>query len=211
MKFPKAILALIFAGIFSLCLSAQTLPDGFVFDNANPLVYHIEPDHELIPKQVEKEGSYQAVGLATNVLENLFVFVIVNAQPEKGDLIFKKQKNGPITITADGEKIMGGSIREVSSKKVGKAKYEAIMVQIDREGFEKILAANKLYVEFGKFTHLASAENLQAFHYLSDRLEKDELPENGSAGYNSPVIHVKSYYRKDGTYVKAHTRRRPKN
>jgi hypothetical protein len=107
---------------------------------------------------------------------------------------------------------MGGRIREVASKKAGKAKYEIIMVAIDRDGFEKILAANKLYVEFGKFTHLASAENLQAFRYLSGRLEKDELPENASSPVTSTpstVINVKGYYRKDGTYVKPHTRKRP--
>lgn len=216
MKLPKAVIALFFAVIFPTCLSAQTLPEGFIFDNADTLTYQVEPNHELIPKQVEGNGSYQAVGLATHVLDNLFVFVIINAQPEKGDLIFKKQKDGPITITADGEKIMGGSTRQVASKKVGKAKYEAILVQITRDDFEKILAANKLYIEFGKFTHLASAENLQAFRYLSDRLEKDELPDGtsttgGGSAATSPSIQVKGYYRKDGTYVKPHTRKRPKN
>lgn len=211
MKFPKAILVLVFVCIFSLYLPAQTLPDGFIFDNADKLTYQVEPNHELIPKQVEEYGSYQAVGVATHVLDDLFVFVIVNAQPEKGDLIFKKQKDGPITITADGEKIMGGRMREVRSKKVDKAKYEAIVVQITRDDFEKIIAANKLYVEFGRFTYLATAENLKAFRYLSDRLEKDELPENIPTPGGSPDIHVKGYYRKDGTYVKPHTRKRPKN
>lgn len=214
MKLSKAMIALFFAIIFPVCLSAQTLPDGFVFDNADKFIYQVRIDHERIPKQVEEHGSYQALGLVTEVMADVFAIVLVNAQPEKGELVFKKQQKDPIAITADGEKIMGGSYRMFDSKKVGKAKYEAIVVQITRDDFEKILAANKLYIEFGKFTHLASAENLQAFRYLSDRLEKDELPEDASrSGGSAPAtnIQVRGYYRRDGTYVKAHTRKRPKN
>jgi hypothetical protein len=214
MKFPEAVIALFFAIIFPVCLSAQTMPDGFIFDNADKFLYHVRIDHELIPKQVEEYGSYQALGLATEVLADVFAIVLVNAQPEKGALVFKKQKKDPIAIIVDGEKIMGGSFRMFDSKKVGKAQYEAIVVQITREDFEKIIAANKLYIEFGKFTHLASAENLKAFRYLSDRLEKDELPEGASTnGGSAPVtnIQVRGYYRKDGTYVKPHTRKRPRN
>jgi hypothetical protein len=214
MRFPKGIFALLLACVFSLCISAQTLPDSFLFDNSDPLLYQVQPKHELIPNQVAGYGEYQAVGLMIHTVTDRFLFAIVNAQPEKGDLIFKKQKDAPVTITADGEKIIGIRILETASKKVEKAKYEVALVQIGRDDFEKIVAADKLYVEFGKFTYLASAENLQAFHYLSDRLEKAELPENtSSTGSSAPssVIHVKGYYRKDGTYVKPHTRRRPKN
>jgi hypothetical protein len=214
MKFPKSIIGLILACTFSVCIAAQTLPDGFIFENANPLILQVQPDTNLIPKQVADYGTYQALGLVSYLLNDQYVFTIVNAQPEKGDLIFKKQKNAAVTITADGEKIVGIRVLEISSSKVGKTKYEGALVQISREDFEKIVAADKLYVEFGKFTHLASAENLQAFHYLSDRLEKAELPEGASTPHSSApssVIHVKGYYRKDGTYVKPHTRRRPKN
>lgn len=211
MRFPNSILALVLSCIFSICISAQTLPDGFVFDNSNPLIYQVQPDPKLIRNQVGDYGEYQAVGLSTHVLNDQFMLAIVNAQPEKGDLIFKKQKNDPVTIMADGERIVGVRVLETASKKVDKAKYEVALVQITREDFEKIVAAGKLFVEFGKFNHLASAENLKAFHYLSAKLEKDELPENTSTGGGSTVIHVKGYYRKDGTYVKAHTRKRPKN
>lgn len=215
MKFPKALLALALTLVFSICLYAQDLPDGFIFDNADKLVYQVQPNYEHVPGQVAANGTYQAFGLAVDVINDYFILSIINALPEKGDLIFKKQKNDPITITVDGEKIMGGGPREVASQKLGKAKYEAVVVQIGREDFEKIIAANKLYVEFGKFSYLASAENLQAFRYLSGRLEKDELPENtsitGGAQTASPNIQVKGYYRKDGTYVKPHTRKRPKN
>lgn len=211
MRFPNSILALILICIFSICISAQTLPRGFVFDNSDALIYQVQPDPELIPDQVADYGEYQAVGLSTHVLNDQFMIVLVNAQPEKGDLIFKKQKNSPVTITADGEKIIGGRILEIASKAVGKAKYEVVFIQLTREVFEKIVAAGKLYLEFGKFNHLASAENLKAFHYLSAKLEKDELRENDSTTGSSPVIHVKGYFRKDGTYVKPHTRRRHKN
>jgi hypothetical protein len=214
MIFPRAILAALFACILSLNHSAQALPGGFIFDNAGQLIYQVKVDHTLLPEQVEEYGSYQAVGLAVQVIDNIFAVVLVNAQPEKGDLLFKKQKKDPITLNVDGETIMGGSYRKFDSKKVGKMRYEAIVIQIEREDFEKLLAANKVFVDYGKFSHLVSAENLKAFHYLSDRLEKDELPgETTGAGSSSSSteIHVKGYFRRDGTYVKPHIRKRPKN
>jgi len=217
MKFPKAVFALVLIAVFSISLAAQKkeLPGGFEFDNGDDMLYQIRTNPDLLPSQVQEYGSYQGVGLAVKIFDNIFALVIVNAQPDKGELIFKKQKKAPITLNVDGEKIMGGSYREVESKKVGTMKYEAIIVQIEREDFEKLLAANKINIDFGKFNHLVSAENLKAFHYLSERLEKDELPSimlSGPREISSPTeIQVRGYYRRDGIYVRPHIRRRPRN
>jgi hypothetical protein len=189
------------------------MPEGFAYAKEGKLVFQVGPKEDFAVKAAAEEGSFFAVAIAAGMLEDLYYMAFYHAQPEKSGNIFEKQKSLPVTLTADGEKLSLGNNRSVYEKKVGKTKIEIMMVGISQADFEKIIAAGKVYVEFGKIDHLLSAENLQAFRYLSAKMESDEdLRAAASATPGgSNIIQVKGYYRKDGTYVKSHTRRRPAN
>jgi hypothetical protein len=209
MTFPRYI-AVFFLGIFfSSYLFAQEMPDGFAYAKEGKLVFQVGPKEDFAVKAAAEGGSFFAVAIAAGMIEDLYYLALYKAEPQKADYIFEKQKTLPVTLTADGEKIALGNNRSVHEKKVGKTKIEIMLVGIALEDFEKIIAANKVYVEFGKIDHLLSAENLQAFHYLSAKMESDEDLRAAASATPSPTIQVKGYYRKDGTYVKPHTRRRP--
>lgn len=212
MRSPLPFLALILALFSSIVFSAQQVPDGYFFDKRGALVYTVGPKDEYAAKAVAESGSYQSLGLSIGVLENKYAVVITNALPEKGKYFLEKQKDAPVTFTVDGEKFTGLENIFMGKRESGKAKIEFMIVMITMENFEKLIAAGKVDVEFGKISHLASAENLQAFRYLSDVLEKEQA-DRDALNPDPPAtnIRVKGYFRKDGIYVKAHTRRRPKN
>lgn len=212
MRFTLPILALILVLFSSITLSAQQLPDGYFFDKRGALVYTVGPADEYAAKAVAESGSYQSLGLSIGVLENKYAVVIMNALPEKGKYFLEKQKDTPVTFIVDGEKFTGLENIFMGKRESGKAKIEFMIVLITMENFEKLIAAGKVDVEFGKISHLASAENLQAFRYLSSVLEKEQA-DRDALNPDPPAtnIRVKGYFRKDGVYVKAHTRRRPKN
>jgi hypothetical protein len=214
MKFPLSLAALIFALFSSIALFAQQVPDGYFFDKRGQLIYTVGPTDEYAAKAVAESGGYQSLGLSTGVLENKFAVVIMNAVPEKGKYILEKQKDMPATFTVDGEKITGLENIFMGKRGSGKAKLEFMVVMVSMQDFEKIIAAGKVYVEFGTINFLISAENLQAFRYLSSTLEKEQAERealNSEPDAPATNIRVKGYYRKDGIYVQAHTRRRPKN
>jgi hypothetical protein len=211
MIFPRYIAVFVLSILFSSNLFAQEMPDGFAYAKEGKLVFQVGPREDFAVKAAAEEGSFFAVAIAAGMIEDLYYLALYKAQPQKADSIFEKQKDTPVTLTADGEKLSLGNNRSVHEKKVGKTKIEIMLIGISLEDFEKIIAANKVYVEFGKIDHLLSAENLQAFRYLSAKMESDEdLRAAASATpTGSTTIQVKGYYRKDGTYVKPHTRRRP--
>lgn len=202
-----AVLALSIA--FSSNLVAQEMPEGFAYDKRGKLVFQVGPREDFAIKAAAESGGYMAVSLAAGMIEDLYYLTLYNARPEKADYVFEKQKDLPITLTVDGEKMSLGNNRGVYKKKVNKTKIEIMLIGISLADFEKIIGAGKVYLEFGKIDHLLSAENLQAFRYLSAKMETDEdLRAEAPAG-PSGTIHVKGYYRKDGTYVRPHTRKRP--
>jgi len=219
MRFLKIIGIFALTLLFSSGLLAQEMPDGFAYDKRGKLVFQIGPQEEFAARAAAREGGFFALALAAGMIENQYYLTLYNAVPQNGDYIFEKQKELPATLTVDGEKISLGKNRNVFSKKVGKIKVEIMLIEIAMDDFEKLVAAAKVHLEFGRIDHLASAENLRAFHYLSAKMEADEDlgPDGGpssagTGGSSTPsTIHVRGYYRKDGTYVRAHTRKRPTN
>lgn len=195
--------------IFTPALSAQELPEGFRYYRDADLVFQIGPEEEHAFKSAAQEGSFLAVALAAGMKENIYYLTLYHAQPKKASFLFEKQKELPITFTVDGDKIQAGSERHIRDLKKGDTKLEIMVIRITMEDFEKIVAAGKMNVEFGKIDHLLTAENLQALHYLSKQMEAD--PDLHEKEKSSSEIYVKGYYRKDGTYVKGHTRKRPRN
>lgn len=211
MIFPRYIVVFVLSILFSLPVFAQEMPEGFAYDKRGKLVFQVGPQEDFAIRAAADTGGYMAVALAAGMIEDLYYLTLYNAQPEKADYVFEKQKDLPITLTVDGEKMSLGDNRQVYKKKVNKTKIEIMLIGISMADFEKIIGAGKVYLEFGKIDHLLTAENLQAFRYLSAKMETDEDLRGDAPAAPSGTIHVKGYYRKDGTYVKAHTRRRPSN
>lgn len=209
MIFPRYIAVFFLSILFSSNLFAQEMPEGFAYAKEGKLVFQVGPKEDFAVKAAAEEGSFFAVAIAAGMIEDLYYLALYHAQPQKSDNIFEKQKSLPVTLTADGEKISPGADRSVHEKKVGKTKVEIMLVRIGMEDFEKIIAADKVYVEFGKIAHLLSAENLRAFRYLSAKMESDDDLRAAASASPGTTIHVRGYYRKDGTYVKPHTRKRP--
>jgi hypothetical protein len=211
MILPRYIAVFVLSILFSSNLFGQEMPEGFTYAKEGNLVFQVGPKEDFAVKAAAEGGSFFAVAIAAGMIEDLYYLALYHAQPKKVDNIFEKQKTLPVTLTADGEKLSVGNNRSIYKKKVGKTKIEIMLVGISVEDFEKIIAADKVYVEFGKIEHLLSAENLQAFHYLSAKMDSDEdlRAAASAAPTGSTTIQVKGYYRKDGTYVKPHTRRRP--
>jgi hypothetical protein len=211
MIFHRYIAVFVLSILFSSYLPAQEMPDGFAYAKEGKLVFQVGPKEDFAVKAAAEGGSFFAVAIAAGMIEDLYYLALYKAEPQKADYIFEKQKVLPVTLTADGEKLSLGNNRSVHEKKIGKTKIEIMLVGIRLEDFEKIIAADKVYVEFGKIDHLLSAENLRAFHYLSTKMESDEDLRAAASAVpeGNTTIHVKGYYRKDGTYVKPHTRKRP--
>lgn len=211
MIFPRYIAVFVLSILFSSSLFAQEMPEGFAYAKEGKLVFQVGPKEDFAVKAAAEGGSFFAVAIAAGMIEDLYYLALYHAQPQKADNVFEKQKNLPVTLSADGEKLSLGNNRSVHEKKVGKTKIEIMLVGISIDDFEKIIAADKVYLEFGKIDHLLSAENLQAFRYLSAKMESDDDLRAAASAVpaGSTTIHVKGYYRKDGTYVKPHTRKRP--
>ena len=208
MKFLRYLALVALTAIFSSYLLAQELPAGFIYDKRGKLVFQVGPDEAFAVRAAGEDGNYLAVALGAGMIEDKYYLALFNAHSQKDD-VFKEQKNLPVTLTADGEKITFDTGRNIYKKKVDKIKIEIMLIWISMEDFEKIIAADKVYIEFGKIDHLLSAENLQAFRYLSAKMESDEDLRAAASSPPGTTIHVRGYYRKDGTYVKPHTRKRP--
>lgn len=212
MNFFKTALVLVFSLTFAASLFAQELPDGFKYYRDAELVFQIGPEEPHAIKSAGAEGSFMAVALAAGMKENIYYVTLYHAQPKKASYLFEKQKDLPITFTVDGEKISAGTERHIRDRKEGDTKLEIMVIRITMQDFERIVAAGKMNVEFGKIDHLLSAENLKAFHYLSKQMEADpDLHDKEKNASGGTEIYVKGYYRKDGTYVNGHTRKRPRN
>lgn len=213
MNFLKTALVLVFSFTFAASLFAQDLPDGFKYYRDAELIFQVGPEEDHAIQSVGQEGGFLAVALAAGMKENIYYLTLYHALPKKASYVFEKQKELPITFTVDGEKISAGAERHLRDRKDRNMKLEIMVIRITMQDFEKIVAAGKMNVEFGKIDHLLSAENLKAFHYLSKQMEADpdlhDKEKNSSGGTSD--IYVKGYYRKDGTYVKGHTRKRPRN
>lgn len=211
MNFLRYLILLGLTAVFSTPLFAQELPEGFIYDKRGELVFQVGPEEAFAVKAAGEDGNYLAVAIGAGMIENKYYVALFSTHSKKSGDVFKEQKDLPVTLTVDGEKIPLNNSRNIYEKKVSKTKIEIMLIWISMEEFEKIIAARKVFIEFGKIEHLLSAENLQAFRYLSKQMESDEDLRAAAATVpgGSNTIQVKGYYRKDGTYVRPHTRKRP--
>jgi len=149
MKFLQYFAMLALSIAFSSSLFAQEMPEGFAYDKRGKLVFQVGPQEDFAVRAATESGGYMAVALAAGMIEDLYYLTLYNAQPEKADYVFEKQKDLPITLTVDGEKMSLGNDRRVYKKKVNKTKIEIMLIGIGMADFEKIIGADKVYLEFG--------------------------------------------------------------
>jgi hypothetical protein len=191
----------------------DSLPSSFEFKTDSNGNYQLLPKEEEIFDDANKDSVQQFVGIAAYPEQNLYGLVLYYIQPEKQDYFLEKQKSPKITLS------VGDSIRNFSNYKLDKRnvrgrKIEIVTFQISPEDYE-MLQSSLASIIFGTYKFNVSESNFTAFRYFRTSVNNDlvvrrrarELPTLNNSG----DVQVKGYYRKDGTYVRPHTRSRRKN
>lgn len=205
--------------IFCLPTLAQDLlPSNFTFKKDESGVYQLLPDEEKILSEVNDGKAYQSLGIIAQPEQDNYGLVFVNAYDENSDKSAEDQIGKPFVITLEessDNKLYGAAVKVVSRKKVKKFYIEVLSVRLPKSDFEKLLGSENISVVYGDINYDVSPENIRAFQYLKSEIDNNSarkrLPTSSpSPTNNSGEVQVKGYYRKDGTYVRPHTRNTPK-
>ena len=208
----KLLILIALVGALSIGVFAQdSLPSGFEFKADANGSYQLLPKDEEVLDETNNDPVRQFVGIAAQPEEEFYGLILYYIQPEKKDFVLGNQKKPKITVS------YGNSDRTISEysfeKRAVKGKrIEMVMFKISPEDYEK-LQNTPVSILFGTYKFDISESNLEALRYFSANVRNDLAAKRRSRELpilnQSKEVHVKGYYRKDGTYVRPHTRRKP--
>ena len=204
--------------LFTFTAFGQELPKDFSFDKegeGKSVTYKLLPSGEKMLSDVKLGLAFQSIGVISLPEQDKFGLVFVNAQPE---FQFDKAEGKPFVLllgSGDTNRITGSNVKVFSRSKVKKLKIEMLAVELSRADYEQFINAANVTIAYGSINYEVAPSNLQAFRYLRARIAADvaertnrptTAPSNPT--YQGGEVQVKGYYRKDGTYVKPHSRKR---
>lgn len=215
----KLLTSLLFALIFSLSVLSQDLTDDFKYKKEGSdtaPVYQVLPNDDKLLDSAELGAAYQSLGIITQPENDSFGLVFTNAQQ---DFQFDAQQGKPFVLLLGETKISSSNVSVIKKKRVKKLSVEVLTVKITREDFEKLLDAENVLIAYGDINYDVPQTNLSTFRYVGNKIggryarstytpsvsSPSSLPPTNSGG----SVQVKGYYRKDGTYVRPHTRSAP--
>lgn len=188
----------------------DSLPSSFEFKTDSNGNYQLLPKEDKIFDEANKDSVQQFVGVVAQPEQNLYGLILYYVQPEKRDYFLETQKEPKVTLAYEGQN------RSFSNYKLEKRstrgrKIEIVTFQISLEDYENI-QSSLASILFGTYKFDVSDSNFQAFRYFRTSVSNEvavrrrarELPPTNKSG----DVQVKGYYRKDGTYVRPHTRRK---
>jgi hypothetical protein len=174
-------LLIFFAGLFVFApvfAQAQTkLPPAFIFDKEDGgrfgRFYKIEPaNFEDFDKKIE---THRALGASVLIDLNTVALVFINAQKER-QLSTQTDKN--VSITFDSGQIKNLQYEDVAQTANDDSliKTEGAIVSIALKDFRQIMKAKSITANFGAVSYKLDSDNLAAFHYLAEQIEKNSKP-----------------------------------
>ena len=197
-------------GVSAQEMPAQEMPADFTFSKTDADVYQVLPDQNKMISDAELGNAFQAIGIVSQPDKETFGLMFFNAQNEYQ---FGGQSEKPFILRIGEINITGSNLKVIKHDKIKKLKVEVLTVNLTREDFEKLLAADNVSVIYGTVHYDVSPSNLKAFHYTDYQIKRDYVakhpayqPSTNSGG----TVQVRGYTRKDGTYVQPHTRSAPR-
>lgn len=173
-------------------LQAQTkLPRTFIFKKENSSkglmgsgallgrFYALEPaGYETYDKGTK---AHQALGASTFPKSNIAALLFINAQNERQ---LSAQKDKTAVITYDSVQIKDLQYEDIGQTETDDSaiKTEGAAVSISFEDFSRIMKANRVTIKFGAVTYQLTRDNLAAFRYMSEQIEKDSKPVSNRKG-----------------------------
>jgi hypothetical protein len=186
------------------------LPSSFEFKQDSNGNYQLLPKEEEIFDEKNNNSTQEFLGIVVQPEQSLYGLVLYYIQPEKQNYFLENQKDPKITIT------FGSSNRSFSKYKLEKRKtkgkkIEIVTFQISPEDYESL--QNSLFsIIFGTYSFNILDSNLEALRYFNTSVANNLATKNQNKDLpvldQSKEVKVKGYYRRDGTYVRPHTRRK---
>jgi hypothetical protein len=209
----KYLITIVFTILLSLTIFGQEeLSPDFSFNKSetDSPVYQVLPKDEKILSEADLGNAFQALGIIAQPEEGKFGLIFVNVQE---DFQFEKQESKPFNLFVGNTKITGSKPTIIKKYKSKKYKIEYLAVSLTREDFEKLVAADGILVVYGSINADIPMANLSAFRFVQAKIDSDYTPRT-TPSTQTPTnsngdVRVKGYYRRDGTYVRPHTRSRP--
>ena len=200
----------IFVALAINTFAQDLLPSSFEFKQDSNGNYQLLPKEEEIFDEAHKDSVQQFVGIAAQPEQNLYGLVLYYIQPEQKDYFLESQKEPKITL-AFGDSNRSFTNYKLEKRKTKGRKIEIVTFQISPEDYES-LQSSLASIIFGTYKFNISESNFTAFRYFRTNVSSDlavrrrarELPTLNQ----SKEVQVKGYYRKDGTYVRPHTRKK---
>ena len=203
--------------LFTFSSLAQNKEFALAADTSTGNAHQLAPAEEKILAEAEAGRPFCFIGMKTEAGE--YYLLVYSGQNE-----FQIEENyqEPFVVNVFGvlSKFANSNIK-VKRSEVGKLKIEVISVKIPLLDFEFLLSVSSLSINYGKLKSNASPANLSALDSFKKSImasSNKDFPHsygNWTAApdpvyYEDKRVHVNSYSRDDGTYVRSHTRRMPR-
>jgi len=166
--------ALIFAPAF---LHAQTkLPRTYLFKKESSKFgrfYHIEPAESKEAANGTKTLRVLAASIMPGLDSGGLIFISVQKEPK-----LNNQTDKTALITYDSKQLKDLSFEDIGGDEPDESilKTESAALAISLKDMMEIIKTDSVTVRFGAVVYRLDKDNIAAFHYLAEQIEKDSKP-----------------------------------
>lgn len=212
-------LSILLVVLFTASVPGQKVPEPFFYSKAGVILYEpdqsivhqVGPQFDVMVKSAGSEKEFTAIALSAGLTEGYYYIGLCHARPMKHGDVLKPFKDLPLTLAIDGDEIVVANDRYYKRRTENGVRIEILMFGISKDLFNELLSARQVFAQVGKFDHLASAENLKAFAYLSDALKREDAEKLDTMPRLEDPKPLRGFDHWDGYFVKWWIRKLPKS
>ena len=156
-------------------LSAQEIPSNFEFKRetgqvSGAPIFSLRPSVEAMTYDMTLGSTFEALGLLVQPDRNKYGVLFFNA---KKTYEFVNSRDKSCLLQIDGSKTNFSSFTHLGKGKAGMLRLETVMINLDKDVFWKLMAADDVVARCGKVFYNLDQDNIDAFRYFASEVKKD--------------------------------------
>ncbi len=165
-----------------LYLSAQSLPSNFEYkretgQETGVPMFTLKTNDESVAYDASTGNGFEALGALVQPERGKYGLMFMNAKP-KSTLLFGNSKTCSMKISGESTNVK--PLKSLPAKKLGKLLVEFMIIELDREAYDRLVIANDVFIKCGKVSYSLDQDNIDALQWFGTQVNLDLKRRNAS-------------------------------